>query len=73
LAGRGFQFDECRANRLLNAGTLIGQFRLALAEGGFSLLHFGYDPVRLPKRSATELLGKLFDALVGNGSRSSLK
>ena len=30
---------------------------------GFSLEH-AYDPLRLPKRQATELLGVLFDALV---------
>jgi AcrR family transcriptional regulator len=30
---------------------------------GFSLEH-AYDPIRLPKRQATQLLGELFDALI---------
>jgi AcrR family transcriptional regulator len=74
-AGLAATHRRIRASLRIEEIGEFGELQKAALEAvlaGFTL-EYSYDPVRLPKRSAAEMLGKLFDALVGSGSRTSLK
>jgi AcrR family transcriptional regulator len=69
-AGLAATHRRIRASLRIQEIGEFGELQKAALEAvlaGFTL-ECSYDPVRLPKRSAAELLGKLFDALVGSSS-----